>query len=73
MYAEFEAPDKEKILHGLAIAVVRPVIYDNKAHRTSGVTADTSFRLASQPFTLCAGGALAPCSSPLGDHRAHGR
>jgi hypothetical protein len=41
-YVEFEAPDKDKILHGSGDqAVTRLVIYDNRAHRTSGVTADT--------------------------------
>lgn len=38
-YVEFEAPDKEKLLHGSGSqAVVRLVIFDNKANRTSGVT-----------------------------------
>jgi hypothetical protein len=41
-FVEFEAPDKDKILHGSGDqAVVRLVIYDNKAHRASGVTANT--------------------------------
>jgi hypothetical protein len=41
-YAAFSAPDTDKILHGSGeSAVVRLVIYDNKAHRTSGVTANT--------------------------------
>ncbi len=39
-FASFTAPDSDKILHGSGDqAVVRLVIYDNKAHRTSGVTA----------------------------------
>jgi hypothetical protein len=41
-FASFQAPDTDKILHGSGDqAVVRLVIYDNKAHRTSGVTAST--------------------------------
>jgi hypothetical protein len=41
-FASFQAPDSDKILHGSGDqAVVRLVIYDNKAHRTSGVTAST--------------------------------
>jgi hypothetical protein len=41
-FVEFEAPDKDKILHGSGDqAVVRLVIYDNKAHRASGATANT--------------------------------
>jgi len=45
-FVKFEAPDKDKILHGSGDqAVVRLVIYDNKAHRTSGVTADTIVQL----------------------------
>jgi len=45
-YVEFEAPDKDKILHGSGEqAVVRVVLYDNKAHRTSGVTADSIVEL----------------------------
>lgn len=54
-YVEFEAPDKDKVLHGSgAEAVVQLVIYDNKAHRTSGVTADSIIQLkgANRPFPL---------------------
>lgn len=41
-FAKFQAPDKDKILHGSGDqAVVRVVVYDNRARRTSGVTADT--------------------------------
>jgi hypothetical protein len=41
-FVSFRAPDSDKILHGSGDqAVVRLVIYDNKAHRTSGVTAST--------------------------------
>ena len=54
-YVEFEAPDKDKLLHGSgAQAVVQLVIYDNKAHRTSGVTADSVIQLkgTNRPFPL---------------------
>jgi hypothetical protein len=45
-YAEFEAPDKDKILHGSGDqAVVRVIVFDNKAKRTSGVTADSILQL----------------------------
>jgi hypothetical protein len=45
-YVEFEAPDKDKILHGSGDqAVVRVVLFDNKAARTSGVTADSIVQL----------------------------
>jgi hypothetical protein len=41
-FAEFEAPDKDKLLHGSGDqAVARLVLFDNRAARTSGVTADT--------------------------------
>lgn len=49
-FVEFEAPDKEKLLHGSGSqAVVRLVIYDNQAKRTSGVTADTVLQLKGTP------------------------
>jgi hypothetical protein len=54
-YAEFTAPDKDKILAGSGDqAVVRLVIYDNKAHRTSGVTSTTIIQLkgTTQPLPL---------------------
>jgi hypothetical protein len=54
-YAEFEAPDKPKILHGSGdAAVVRIVLYDNKAHRTSGVTADSIVQVkgSNEPFPI---------------------
>jgi hypothetical protein len=45
-FARFEAPDKDTILHGSGEqAVVRIVLYDNRAQRTSGVTADTIIQL----------------------------
>jgi hypothetical protein len=62
-FVEFEAPDKDKLLHGSGEqAVVRLVIYDNQAKRTSGVTANTVLQLkgTTQPFPLIPvlGGAL---------------
>jgi hypothetical protein len=62
-YAEFEAPDKEKILHGSGEAsVVRIVLYDNKARRTSGVTSDSIVQLKGQsppfPWIWVLGGAF---------------
>jgi hypothetical protein len=45
-YVEIETPDKDRILHGSGEqAVVRIVLYDNRAHRTSGVTADSIIQL----------------------------
>jgi hypothetical protein len=45
-FARFDAPDKDTILHGSGDqAVVRIVLYDNRAQRTSGVTADTIIQL----------------------------
>jgi hypothetical protein len=63
-YGEFEAPDKDKLLHGSGSqATVQLVIYDNKAHRMSGATADNILTLkgASRPFPTewVLGGALA--------------
>lgn len=62
-FVEFEAPDKDKLLHGSGEqAVARLVIYDNQAKRTSGVTADTVLQIkaTTQPFPLIPvlGGAL---------------
>ena len=62
-YVEFEAPDKDKLLHGSGSqAIVQLVIYDNKAHRTSGVTAESVLQLkgTSRPFPIewVLGGAL---------------
>jgi len=54
-FAQFEAPDKDKILAGSGEqAVVRLVVYDNKAHRTSGVTSATIIQLkgTTQPLPL---------------------
>lgn len=45
-FVRFEAPDKDNILHGSGDqAVVRLVIYDNRARRTSGVTADSIIQM----------------------------
>ena len=62
-YVEFEAPDKDKLLHGSGSqAIVQLVIYDNRAHRTSGVTTDSILQLkgTNRPFPLewVLGGAL---------------
>jgi hypothetical protein len=54
-FVEFRAPAKDKILHGSGNkAVVRLVVYDNKAHRVSGVTANRIIELkgTTQPFPL---------------------
>lgn len=63
-FAEFSIPDNEKILHGSGTsAVARFVVYDNKAHRMSGVTADTvvqtKARTAPFPMVMLAAGGLA--------------
>jgi hypothetical protein len=62
-FATFETPDKDKILHGSGDqAVVRLVVYDNRAHRTSGVTADSIIQLkgttAPLPLLLILGSLL---------------
>lgn len=55
-YAEFEAPDNDKMVHGSGSqAVARVVLFDNKAKRTSGVTADTILQVKatqSGPFPI---------------------
>jgi len=54
-YVEVQAPDKDKILWGSGDqAAVRMVVYDNRAHRTSGVTAETilSLKGTSPPLNL---------------------
>lgn len=54
-FVEFEAPDSEKIIHGSGSrAVARLVVFDNKASRTSGVTADSILELkaTTAPFPL---------------------
>jgi hypothetical protein len=62
-YVEFEAPDKDKLLHGSGSqAVVRLVIFDNKANRTSGVTNANVIQLKGAkkplPLLLLLGGAF---------------
>ncbi len=54
-FADFEAPDTDDILLGSGKnAVVRLVLYDNKAHRTSGLTAEQILELpaGSKPFPV---------------------
>ncbi len=54
-FAEFTAPDKDKILHGSGEqAVVRVIVYDNKALRTSGVTSDSIIQIkgTTQPLPI---------------------
>jgi FHA domain len=54
-FASFSAPDKDKILAGSGDqAVVRLVVYDNKAHRTSGVTSTSIIQLkgTTQPLPI---------------------
>ena len=63
-YVEFEAPDKDKLLHGSGSqAVVRLVIFDNKANRTSGVTNASIIQLKGTtkplPLLWILGGAFA--------------
>jgi hypothetical protein len=62
-YVEFEAPDKDKILHGSGDqAVARLIVVDNKAKRSTGVTADSILQLKATeepfPILLVLGGAL---------------
>jgi FHA domain len=59
-FAEFKAPDNDKLLHGSGSqAVGRFIVYDNKARRMSGVTAETivtiKARTAPFPIWLLAG------------------
>lgn len=63
-FVELEAPDKDKVLHGAGEqAVVRLILYDNKAQRASGLTADTVVELKGRtpplPILLILGGAFA--------------
>jgi hypothetical protein len=54
-YALFQAPKNDKILHGSGKqAVVRLIVFDNNALRTSGVTADRIIELpgATAPFPI---------------------
>jgi hypothetical protein len=62
-FAEFKAPDNDKLIHGSgAQSVARFVLYDNKAARTSGVTADSIVqvpaRSAPLPLLFIMGGLL---------------
>jgi hypothetical protein len=54
-FVEFEAPNSDKLIQGSGPrAVARLIVVDNKAARTSGVTADTILELkaTSAPFPL---------------------
>ena len=52
-FVSFEAPDKEKILHGSgAQALARILVYDNKARRMSGITADSILQLKARTAPL---------------------
>nr|AQQ74812.1 hypothetical protein [uncultured bacterium] len=54
-FAEFRAPDNDKLIHGSgSSAVARFVLYDNKAARASGVTAESIVSLPahSAPFPV---------------------
>lgn len=54
-YVEVQAPEQDKILWGSGDqAAVRLVVYDNRAHRTSGLTAETilSLKGTSPPLNL---------------------
>jgi hypothetical protein len=60
---EFQIPDKDKVLSGTgASAVMRVVVYDNKAHRASGVAANSVLTLQGTdkpiPWLLIIGGAF---------------
>ncbi|HEX7672132.1 MAG TPA: FHA domain-containing protein [Polyangiaceae bacterium] len=62
-FAEFEVPAQDKLVHGEgAQATAQLLVYDNKAHRTSGVTADTIIEVkattAPLPILWILGGAL---------------
>src|SRR5690606_12379965 len=63
-YVEFQAPESDKLLHGSGSqAVVRLVIFDNKANRTSGVTNASIIQLKGTtkplPLLWILGGAFA--------------
>jgi hypothetical protein len=62
-FVEFEAPDNDKLIHGQGEnAIARVLIYDNKAHRTSGLTAETILEVkassAPLPILWILGGAF---------------
>lgn len=63
-FAEFQVPDNDKLVHGEgAQAVAQVLVYDNSAHRTSGVTTDTILEVkattAPLPILWILGGAFA--------------
>jgi hypothetical protein len=63
-FAEFEVPDNDKLVRGSGDqAVAQLLVYDNKAHRTSGVTADSILEVkatsAPLPLLWIFGGAFA--------------
>jgi FHA domain len=63
-FAEFEIPDNDKLIRGSGDqAVAQVLIYDNKAHRTSGLTADSILEVkatsAPLPLMWIMGGAFA--------------
>ena len=54
-FAEFRAPDNDKLIHGSGPqAVARLVLYDNVARRASGITADSVVQVKARtaPFPL---------------------
>ncbi|NRA32189.1 MAG: FHA domain-containing protein [Polyangiaceae bacterium] len=62
-FVEYEIPDNDKLIHGSGDnGVARVVIYDNRAHRTSGVTAENILQVkattAPLPLLLILGGLL---------------
>ncbi len=59
-FAEFKVPDNDKLIHGSgSSAVARVLVYDNKARRISGATAETIVTLKARsapfPFVLVLG------------------
>jgi hypothetical protein len=62
-FAEFEVPNQDKLVHGSGDqATAQVLVYDNKAHRTSGLTADTMLEVkattAPLPILWILGGAF---------------
>jgi hypothetical protein len=62
-FAEFEVPDKDKLIHGAGgQAVAQVLVYDNRAHRMSGMTAETILEVkattAPLPVLWILGGSL---------------
>jgi hypothetical protein len=63
-FAEFEVPDNDKLVRGSGdSAIAQLLVYDNKAHRTSGLTADSILEVkatsAPLPLLWIMGGAFA--------------